>query len=538
LLTEKIKISTTSEVNKNKILCYQKLYSTAFRVVYNNRDLTQDPDFIKSIIERYLFSAKNFEYVCSSVDTKYKQEDKIRENKENKIEKIHEELQKESKKKKPSRSKITKLQKKISALLSSIKKSTTFGGKALLRDITRQSQVLRLMNIEENKEEYNKKANILQNNKRQFSENRIMMMCFKGDAAHKGSRMFDFKDLSKGIILFWYNNEEIEIKFKIKNEKQRHLFEKLELLAEGKEMPLAVSLSNEELHISYEEGKVNGKYFDEKAFYRSIKDVKDKAERKRLITKAHREHEERCFTNKKPNRYAAIDQNPDGIGYCILDRMSESVEGDFVIVKKDFISFEELGEKEVSSDKRKHEMSIAIKNMFIDLEHHKVCKFIKEELAFNDSTDHGNKKANRKINNVWLRTRIHELTTKWCAFYGMKVIDINPYLSSFIGNINYEEYDPIAASIEIGRRGMIKFIKGNKWLPTYHKGFITKEMLHGDDSKMDYNELLNADSWKEAWLIISTSGMSVRRVDKEKYPFEQYIQNRTEKSKVSTLVFL
>ena len=139
---------------------------------------------------------------------------------------------------------------------------------------------------------------------------------------------------------------------------------------------------------------------------------------------------------------------------------------------------------------------------------------------------------------MWLRTFIDNLITKHCAFYGIKKVSINPYLTSFIGNILYDIYDPIASSIEIMRRGMVKFIKGNHFIPLFLKGVITEDLLQGNTSKMDYNKLASANSWNDAYKAVSTAKMSVRRMDKEKYPFQHFKQNNTEKSKVTTLVFL
>ena len=134
---------------------------------------------------------------------------------------------------------------------------------------------------------------------------------------------------------------------------------------------------------------------------------------------------------------------------------------------------------------------------------------------------------------MWLRGLVEQLSDKWCAHYGIKKIPVPTPYSSTIGNVNYDIFDPTASSLELGRRTITKFIKGSHWIPAYHKGVITEEMLHGDNSKMDYDKLKNASSWKEAHSLISAAKMSVRRVDYSKYPSQQFKQNGTNKSLVT-----
>jgi len=539
MLTEKINISKeTPENTRETIRSYQKLYSVGLRKMHSNMDLLVDESFVKDVTDNYIFSAKNYEYLVKEVETRYKKEASIKENTREEIKKLTKEIKDEEKKKKERNlKKIKRLQRKVSRKLASLNKNITFGTKAIMRDITKQSQALMLLDPVKDKEKYEKKAETLAKSKAKFKEERIVMMCFQGDSAHHGSRMFDFKGLSKGEITFKYNGEKFKLNFKITSKRQAKLLEKLEFMALEKQIPLAIGISNNEVHITYEEGKLNGKFFDKKAFYKSIKHIKDEGLRKETIAKAYKEHEARCFSDKLPNRAINIDPNPGGIGYSIIDRISDNPDGAFKIVRLGFYDFSELEGTNVSSDKRRYEISIAIRDMFEMAEYYKAFMFIDEDRDMGNPTDHGNKTSNRKINNVWLRTLVDQLVNKWCAFYGMKKIPVHPEYSSFIGNINYDIFDPIAASLELGRRGITKFFKGSHWVPAYHKGVITESMLHGDVGKMDFNKLQNASSWKEAYSLVSTAKMSVRRADKSVYPFQQFKQNRTDKSLVKHLVF-
>ena len=163
------------------------------------------------------------------------------------------------------------------------------------------------------------------------------------------------------------------------------------------------------------------------------------------------------------------------------------------------------------------ESSIAIRDLFVKLNHYSCCNFVIEDINSIKIGDYGNKKSNRKINNVWLRNYITLLIEKYCRFYGIKLIKVNPIYSSFIGNIIYNEYDPVAASVEIMRRGMVKYTKKGKLLPSFHKGVITDLNDNLLFNEMDYNKLLNKNiySWKELYKLCSTCDRDWETV----YPF-------------------
>lgn len=292
-------------------------------------------------------------------------------------------------------------------------------------------------------------------------------------------------------------------------------------------------MTTEEIQLTFEEGIITGKYFDKGKFYNTISHITDKDYRKVLIAQAHREHEKKNFTNKLSNRYCGIDLNPTGIGYCIADRLSEDPNGDFKIIKKDFIDLTELSNKRLSSNKRKFEISVAISKLFKLLEHYKVCNFVVEDLSGIDGVK-SSREGNRLIKNIWNRNYVANLFTKWCNEYGMKRIDVIPAYSSLIGNIIYKDYDPVSASIEICRRGMIKYIKGGILIPAFHKGVITDVALA---TGRDYNELANVNSWKSLALYLSTTRLSVRRVKLNEFNYEIRQQEGTIKSKVRVLEF-
>lgn len=540
MLTEILHINEqTSNEIRNEIYSYQKLYSVALRKMHSNIDLLEDEAFIGDIIDNYVFTVKNYEYIRKEVETRHKKEESIKENTGKEIEELTKELQKEAVKgKERDKKKIIKIQHKISCKLKSLNKNTTFGLKDTLRYITAQAQALKLLDPVKDKEKYDDKLATLTKNRQLFKEQRVVMIVFQGETAKNGSRSFDVDNISNGEIIFKHNGKRLLLKFDITSKRQAKLLKKLQFMAMNKELSLAIGISKDEIHITYEEGKLNGKFFDKKAFYKSIKHIKDEEQRRDTILQAYREYEKRCFKDKLPNRALSVDINPDGIGYSLIDRLSDDPDGCFDIVRMGYLDFSELGSKKVFSNKRRYEISVAIRDLFRMAEHYKACMFIPEDLEFGSNKDHGNKVLNRKVNNIWLRSLVEQLSSKWCAFYGIKKIPVPSAYSSFIGNIKYNIFDPVAASLELGRRGIARFIKGSHWIPFYHKGVITELMLHGDNSKMDYNKLKNASSWKEACSLVSTAKMSVRRTDISKYPFQSFKQNRTDKSLVKHFVFL
>ena len=73
------------------------------------------------------------------------------------------------------------------------------------------------------------------------------------------------------------------------------------------------------------------------------------------------------------------------------------------------------------------------------------------------SNDKGKgKKYNRLVNNLWNRNKFVSNIRKRCNVYGIRVMDVIPQYSSFVGNFLYRRLnmpDMVLSSVEIGRRG-------------------------------------------------------------------------------------
>lgn len=523
--TLNFKLIPTSEQRDN-ILSLQKSYSVAFRKAYNNLDLIEDPGFKSEILGKYIHSAKAYEYLVKEVIAFHDVEQARKKDDQKKVDELNEELKGEKCGKKRQ-----KIQRKISSLENSIKSKPTFGGKTLLRTLTRQRQRIDEMTKsgkKSNRELYGKNID-------EFREARIREFVFHGEASRGGNRFFDVSELHLGKIRLKLENTSIvmDLEIEITSNTRRALLKKIVDVAKTKILPLTISLSRDVLRISFEETILNGTYFNKKQLFKDIKHITDELEKKKEIAKAHREHEKRVFGEKMPNRYCGIDQNPEGIGFIIADKISDSPSGEMKIIHKGFIDFSKLAHKKVPSDKRGYELSIAMRDLFSLLNHHKVTHFAVEDLD-NIGGNKSSREGNRKINNIWQRKRTMELCQKHCDNFGMKLIKVIPAYSSFIGNIRHNEYDPVAAAIEICRRGMVKFIKKGEVIPTFQSTDIT-DAAHA--AGMDYALLESAGSWKGLWGIISTAEKSVRRVGLETFSFKHHLQNRTDKSKTKVLLF-
>ena len=229
------------------------------------------------------------------------------------------------------------------------------------------------------------------------------------------------------------------------------------------------------------------------------KNIVDKQVIKDMYSYQYRFLEEQLSIKKIKNRYCSIDMNSDGIGICIFDSKNDKQ----IFLEKFYIDYSlnnknlglsinhELNLKQ--TNKRKAEILYSLSRLFEKLRHYEVYNFVMEELNFTDID--GKKVNNRKINNVWNKELILQKIKKEICLSGMKLIEINPVYTSFIGNIQHEEFDPIAASIEIGRRGSLKYRKGSFYPKILIKDIDTLESIIGKTILNDVQDL-NDLNWK------------------------------------------
>ena len=469
MLTFKLHISSNSDY----IIQKQSDYSFAFHKLYSNFQFIKNTNLISKIKKKYNLS--NYEMNCLIIDakTKYNQTLTWKTQTENKIIDIATKIETLKSRTNPTlkeRRILSILYKKQSYFNKLLSKNIVFGSKKIL-------QKLSYLNNDKNK-------NLLEIQKYKFNwiKNRLLPINYIGSKHDSNSnRYFIFDFENKTIIYKPSVNIKVEVKYTCSPNRQKQLL-KLQEIKDLKLLPISIKLSNDYIFISYDEEILNGFGLDETSRKQEISKINtehiDKETKNILIKKIYKkyytEQEQRKLKNKIPSRYLSIDLNPLNIGCSILDKINDN---EFKIIKtwnydlsnhstKLRLSSIDKNQK-YQNNKRKFEIYQIIKQIFKIAISYKVSYFVIEELDFKQkSVKNSNTEFNRQTKNLWYRTIIENSITKHCNEIGIIKLEINPVYSSFIGNIKYNYIDSINASIEIGRRGLNKFKKNDKLLPT------------------------------------------------------------------------
>jgi IS605 OrfB family transposase len=200
-------------------------------------------------------------------------------------------------------------------------------------------------------------------------------------------------------------------------------------------------------------------------------------------------------------RTLGIDLNPDYIAYSITDFPKEKV------VLKECYETKELNKKSAFASSHPRSKRLCNKRVheYINLCHEIVRKCIHygvEKLVIEDlnisGKDYGNKALNRK-NNYWMRSLIANKLKILCIERGIGFVEINPAYSSVVGNMTYDDFDPVASSREIARRGYYKFEKG-MFYPSL------------ESVKHQWKEMVTEgiETWKDLYLKIKTLDLRYR----------------------------
>jgi IS605 OrfB family transposase len=453
-----------NEGDNNFITKLRLDWSISYRKMFNNMELMKDSSFLNSL---RIKSHKQIDDLYMEIEGLYKAGIEHKKEIQSHIDRLL------------SFDKLRPKQfKRLQRLKSSLNKKIIFGDK---RELIKLSQG--------------------KGDKAKYKESRLLPLVFYGDASRYGNRFFNLKDIANGNIIFKMENYKERVNIKINIKPHKKVINQLQFLILNKQIPLTINLSNTELKITYDEQKLNGSFHDMKAFYKTIAHIKDKEERKNLIFIEHQQYEN-SLKKGKLDRYCAVDLNPDGIGYCILNK-------DNSVITKGYINISKI----LDANKRKYETSIMIKEIFKLMNHYRCHTIITEDLTNIKNGDYGNKVSNRKINNLWNRGLIDQLITKRCKEEKILRVEINPAYTSFIGNILHNEFDPIAASLEIGRRGINKYQKGNSFYPELNTTMFTNDSMYG--------EIRECGTWKDLKVLFDTAKRSYRR-ELDLFSFEAY----------------
>lgn len=472
MLTYKLKLKNNIDISE-----YLKQYSICFRIIYNNLKLIDNKLFNDELRVKFNFLDSWF-IECAKVDaqTKFKQQSVINKKKSDQIQEIQSLIDNKTYKDKKH---LYKLKNKLSYLNKTINKPIVFGSKILLQEITKLKQSNSLI-------EYQNKLN-------KFKQQRINSINSIGEMLRKSNRKYNF-DLINSKLIFKPNVKiKIEIEFICSN-KQQSILNKLQENIGN--LSISIRLDNKFVYITFDEQKLFGYEFKQLDYYKEIKGITDKQIRKDIYIQYCNEQKERQLKDKIKDRYCAVDLNPEYIGLSIIDKRN------FKIVHAEAVDLTGLnGKLRLSTkdlkqvqqnNKRRYEITVIWKHIFELCKHYKVSNFVIEDLNFKQkvvNTD--NTSFNKKCNNLWYRTLTTQLINKYCNMNGIDLVKVNPAYSSFVGNMTYGYFDPVSSSIEICRRGMTKYEKGNKQFGSIDSINLQKAKIYlvNENVQFDINDL-------------------------------------------------
>jgi len=510
VITIKFSINFDSEDDKRFVLEKQINFSYAFRKLYKHSDKLNDFDFLTNLKSRYSMTV--YEINCLKIDVKAKiSQYKINKEKlQSEIESIKKDITKLNKKEKLTKKEtrtLFKLNKKLFYKNRNLSKNITFGGRDLLKQIS-------FINNDKikNKELIKQKTD-------KYHENRILPINYFGSLNdYNSNRYFNF-DFENNIIVYKPAiSKKINISYNISKKYKNDLL-KLHQIKDLKQQSISITLTAKYLCVTFDDTKINNYNFDNKLYLKKIKYVTDKDERSRLYKEQCVELNDFKLINKKSNRYASIDLNPEYIGVSIMNKIDDKnfkLVDSFCYNLSNLIGKSGLASTHVNSkyltNKRKYEIGVIYTDLFRKLIHYKVGYFVIEDLNFKPKNINDlPKEFNRKTKNVWNLNFQKHLINKHCNQTGIQLIEVNPVYTSFIGNILYDKFDPINAAIEIGRRGMIKFIKGNKLYPELTDTILdTVVERFKFKSFPDVQVIKDCKSWIKLYEVMKKAGIRYR----------------------------
>jgi len=430
---------------------FQRMYSVTYRKVYNNIDKITDKEYIERICsEEHLLKLEMLNSVIKEVKSDIKkyetQQKQIRERIEHYTDETNELFKRKESKKRNRKinnldRKIFLLDKKSAKNLKQLGKKPVFGSKLLAQQMTYNKNMF----LKTGEEKY---EIIFNQKKKYWKESRLRSFYSVGNSRDKGNQFFDF-DFNNNKIIFKPNRKtKLHINISPTKSQNKEL-EQLQTLIDLKQIPVTVYLSSDKISITYSSERLNNFDFKENDYKKEKKNKSDE-EKKQIWIKYKKEQEQRKLKNKISDVYCGIDLNPEYIGIAIRNKTK------ILFTKCYDLNAILKRTKDNNTETIRYNLAHIYKDIFSICTHYKVSHFTTEELTFkHDETQP--KSFKRKTKNLWCREFQKELFQKYTEKLGIIHLEINPAYSSFVGNMVYECFDPVAASLEIVRRGMIKY---------------------------------------------------------------------------------
>ena len=270
--------------------------------------------------------------------------------------------------------------------------------------------------------------------KEEFQIKKLRPLYSVGESPQKGNRKFSI--ITENHIIFKPTKEEhFLLEINPSKNYQKYLLE-LSDLASQKKIPIDFKLDLDYVYISFDLNKLKS---------------------------------ERIISEKIKDRYFAIDMNPNYVGYTVIDWIDGQ---NYKIIDKGAISLKDLNdyddslkgkgfsseskERKYVSNKRNYEISDIAHKLERIANHYKCENFVMEDLTIPSKDNGKGKRFNRLCNQQWCRNRFCNIIKKLCKLDKIKILEVIPNYSSFIGNLVYRSEklpDFVLASIEISRRG-------------------------------------------------------------------------------------
>ena len=311
-------------------------------------------------------------------------------------------------------------------------------------------------------------------NKDEFKSSRLLGIYSQGEKNYYGNRKFRL-DISNNQVIFKFSKAE-HINLQLPKLHKNYLYEliNLEEQCNQKLSNFSVELKLDKICITFDDSKIYCSNY-----------------------------------NGNTNIVAGIDMNPNYIGFSISRwgngkrKILLEEQYDLSYFTKNLHKSSNDAKNKYQNNKQIFELKEIAKDMIKKCKFFHVGKFGIEDLTFKQGDANKGKTFNRLTKNKWKRDTLVSALKKQCLLNKIDCIEVNPVYSSFIGNLCNEAPDPIAASLEIARRAMFKYIKGQ-----FYPELIKTESLFNqwkESASWVYS------SWKELFDIVKTPGVKYRR---------------------------
>ena len=307
-----------------------------------------------------------------------------------------------------------------------------------------------------------------------FKENRLLAIYSQGEILRCGNRKFKLDIVSNQIIFKFSKTKHINLQLPTLHKNYLYELINLEEQCNQKFSNFSVELKLDKIFITFDDSKIYCSNYVGNS-----------------------------------NVVAGIDMNPNYIGFSISKwnngkrKVLLEEQYDLSHFTKNLHKASDDIKSKYQNNKQIFELKEIAKDIIKKCKLYKVGKFGIEDLFFKTGNSGEDKFFNRLTKNKWKREALVSALKKHCLLNKIDFIEVNPVYSSFIGNVLNEAPDTIAASLEIARRAIFKYIKGQ-----FYPELIKAESLFNqwkESASWVYS------SWKELFDIIKTAGVKYRR---------------------------